>query len=104
MAALPAGCHALPHLVGGLVGEGDRQNAGTRDAVRFHQVRHAVRDDARLAAAGAGQQQERSFDVRDGSLLLRIQALKKIHGGGDMAILARAGEQASRCALSCTSR
>ena len=38
----------------------------------FHQVRHAMRDDARLAAAGAGQQEQGTFDVRRGGLLLRI--------------------------------
>ena len=36
-----------------------------------------------LAAAGPSQEQQRSFDMRDGSLLLRIQALKKIHEKAD---------------------
>ena len=59
--------------------------------MRLHQVRDAVRDHARLAAAGAGQQQQRTFDVRDGGLLLRIETLEEIHencGGSDIAILA----------------
>jgi hypothetical protein len=38
----------------------------------LNQVRHAVRDDPRFSAAGAGQQQKRAFHVLDGLLLLRI--------------------------------
>ncbi len=48
--------HARPHFVRGFVGEGDGQDARTGDAMRFHEVRHAMRDHARLAAPGAGQQ------------------------------------------------
>ena len=46
------------------------QGPGTRCCL--HQVRDAMRDHPRLAAAGAGQHQQRTFDVRNGGLLLRI--------------------------------
>ena len=36
-------------------------------------------DHARLPAARACEQQQRTFDVRNGGLLLRIESLKKIH-------------------------
>ena len=45
----------------------------------LHQMRHAMGDHPCLAASGAGQQQQRTFDVRHGGLLLRIQTLEKIH-------------------------
>jgi hypothetical protein len=70
---------ALAHLIGSLIGECHRQDGRSRDAMRFHQMSDAVRNDARLPASGAGQQQERSFDVRDSRLLLWIQTLEKIH-------------------------
>jgi hypothetical protein len=38
----------------------------------LYEVRHAMGDHARLAASGARQQQQRTFDVRRGGLLLRI--------------------------------
>ncbi len=43
-------------------------------------MRDPVRDHARLAGAGAGQYQHRSFRQRNGVVLLRIQALQEIHG------------------------
>ena len=49
------------------------------DAVLAHKVRHAMGDYAGFTAPGAGQQQQRAFDVRCGRLLLGIQTLKKIH-------------------------
>ena len=42
-------------------------------------MRDAVRDDARLAAAGAGQDQQRTFGVGNGFALLGIQPFEKIH-------------------------
>jgi hypothetical protein len=71
--------HPLAHLISGFIGESDRQNARPWNAVRLDQVRDAMRDHARLAASGARQQQQRSFDVRDSRLLLWIEALEKIH-------------------------
>ena len=52
-----------------------------------NEMRDAVRDDAGLAAARAGQDQQRTFDVRNGFALLGIQAFKKIHqvsGSGEL--------------------
>jgi hypothetical protein len=72
----------LAHLIGGFVGEGNSQNAGSGDAMRFDEMGDAVRDDTRFAASGARQQQEGSFDVRDSRLLLWIQTLEKIHEKG----------------------
>ena len=42
-------------------------------------VRDAMRDDAGLAAARAGQNQQRSFGVGDRFALLRVQAFEEIH-------------------------
>ncbi len=47
--------------------------------MRLNQVRDPVCDDACLTAAGAGQEQQRALDMRHRSLLLRIEALEKIH-------------------------
>ena len=44
------------HLLSRLIGEGYGQYARAGNPVHFHEVRHAMRDDARLAAAGASQQ------------------------------------------------
>ena len=63
---------AVAHLLSGFVGKRDRQNGGPGYVMRFNQVRDAMRDDARLAAAGAGEQQERTFDMGNGFALLRI--------------------------------
>jgi hypothetical protein len=71
--------NTLAHLVGGLIGEGHGQDTRSGDAMRLDQVCDAVRDDAGFAASGAGEQQERSFDVPDSRLLLWIETLEKIH-------------------------
>ena len=55
---------ALPHLAGGLVGEGDGQDVARPHAL-LEQVGDAAGDDARLAAAGAGEDQQRALEVRD---------------------------------------
>ena len=71
--------HAVPHLVRGLVGERDRQNRRWRHMVIANDAGDAVRDDAGFAAAGAGQNQQRTFGMRNGFALLGIEALEKIH-------------------------
>ena len=48
----------------------------------LHQMRDAVSDHPRLAAACCGEQQQWSFNVRNGLFLLRIEAFKKIHEEG----------------------
>ena len=63
---------ALAQLAGGLVGEGDRQDAARVGAGR-DQARHAVGDDARLARAGARDDQQRPGRVHDRVDLGRVQ-------------------------------
>ncbi len=53
------GRHALDHLVGGLVRERDEQDLARRDDAGLDRVRRAAADDARLARAGAGEDDER---------------------------------------------
>ena len=76
----------LPHLVGGLVGERQRQDLAGRDAVQ-QQVRDAVRDDPRLAAAGPRQNQQRPIDVRGRFTLRRRQRSQQVRrvGNGERA-------------------
>ena len=57
------GRHPAPHLVGGLVREGERDDPLRRDA-RRDEVRDAVRHHASLATARPCQHQERPLDVR----------------------------------------
>ena len=85
---------ALPHLFRGFVGEGDRQNRRTRNAVMRNQVRDAMRNDTCFAAAGSGEQQHWAFGMSDGFPLLRIKTFKKIHlaeQGGEVAFGAAGG-------------
>jgi hypothetical protein len=69
--------HALAHLLRGLVGEGDGQQLARARATGLHQPRDAVRQDARLARAGAGEDQQRAVTVRDGLALRRVEALQQ---------------------------
>ena len=71
--------HARAHFTRGLVGESDRQNREWRHLIRGDDVRDAVRDDARLAAARSGKDQEWSFGSSDGFTLRGIETGKKIH-------------------------
>ena len=70
--------HALAHLLCGLVGEGDCQDVPGRDTFVGDQVGDAVRYDARLAGAGAGENEQRAFRVFDGSALFRIERRKEV--------------------------
>ena len=70
------------HLAGGLVGEGDGEDVAGADAL-LQQVGDAARDDARLAAAGAGQDEQRPFDVRDGLALGGGQVGQQVGGCHD---------------------
>ena len=51
---------AAAHLAGRLVREGDGEDAVRRDALDLDQPGDAVREHARLAAAGAGEHQHRA--------------------------------------------
>ena len=63
----------LAQLGRGLVREGDREDPERRDALDADEVGDAVREHARLAGSGAGQDQERAFRRRDGPCLLRVE-------------------------------
>ena len=66
------------HLAGRLVGEGDGENRIRRYPGVLNEVRNTVGDDARLAAAGSGQDQHRPFDGLDRLALLWIQFVEKM--------------------------
>ena len=78
--------HALLHLVGGLVGEGDRQDRPRRDVVVLDQVRDAVREHPGLARPGTGDAQHRPLDGLDGRALRLVQPGEEVRralGGRD---------------------
>src|SRR5262249_2364478 len=64
------GLAALAHLARGLVGEGDREDLVRSRAARGDEPGDAARDDARLARARPGQDQERALAVDDRRALL----------------------------------
>ena len=70
--------NTLLHLVGGLIGECDRQEGFGGNAL-LNQVRDAVSDDARLACSGARQHQHRPFGRQHGFALPWIEVVEKIH-------------------------
>ena len=69
---------ALLHFARGLVREGHAQDVSRRDAL-FDQVGNAICDDARLAGARAGEDQNRSLDRLNGESLLRVQRIQVQH-------------------------
>ncbi len=68
---------ALAHLLRGLVGERDREDLRRARLAGAQQVRDPVREHARLARAGAGQDQQRTLAVRHRLPLRRVQALQE---------------------------
>ena len=65
----------------------------------MHEMRDPVRDDTGFAAACAGEDQQRTVDVRSGIALLGIQTGKEIHqvsSSGDILILANQGREVIR--------
>ena len=64
---------ALGHLGGGLVGEGDGQDGIGRDALFLDQPGDAAGDDAGLAGAGAGEDQQGALRGLHGGALFGIQ-------------------------------
>ena len=64
---------ALDHLARGAVGEGDRQHLVRPCPAGQQEMGEARRQDAGLAGAGAGQNQQRPVRGRDRRPLLRIQ-------------------------------
>src|ERR1035438_9837229 len=66
-------------IAGGLVGEGDGQHRRWRHVPGRDDMRDAMRDDARLAAARSGKNQQGSVDMVYGFTLLRIKPFEEIH-------------------------
>ena len=71
------GFHAPRHLAGGLVGEGDGEDGARVHAPHADQVGDAMGDDARLAASGRGEDEERAVAGDDGLALRRIEVAEK---------------------------
>ncbi len=71
-------CHALAHLLCGLVGEGDGEDAVGRDAALLDEISDAVGDDAGLAAARAGEQEHGPIDGENALALLRVHVCEEI--------------------------
>ena len=69
---------ALAHLARGLVGERDREDLPGLRLVGVDQEGDAVREHARLAAAGAGEDQQRPLAVRDGLALGLVEVLQQL--------------------------
>ena len=67
------------HFPGGFVRESYRKNRGRRYVERADQMRNPVRDDARLPAARAGQNQYRTFGSCYSFTLLGIETREEIH-------------------------
>ena len=79
-------CDAIEHLARGFVGEGEEQDVARIDAV-LEQVGDAIRQGARLAGAGAGDDQQRTRRRGHRGVLLLIQLRRVIdadcrRGGG----------------------
>ncbi len=75
---------ALGHLAGSLIGEGDSEDGVCGDASLFNQIGDAVGDDACLARAGAGEQQDGAVDGLDAFALLRVHVFEKAGHGGQL--------------------
>ena len=76
--AVEQGADAVAHLLGGLVGEGHGEHLVERRVPLLDEVGDAMRDDARLARAGAGENQQRAIDVLDGAALLGIEGGEEV--------------------------
>ena len=72
---------ALTHLAGGLVGKRDREHVVGLGVPVADEVCNAISDDARLARARAGQDEQRSVTMQNGFTLFRIQFREEVHGG-----------------------
>src|SRR3954451_19221431 len=74
---------AFPHLTGRLVREGDGEDLIWFRTDRVDEVGDAVREDARLARAGPGDDKKRPFRRQNRLPLSRIQVCEVLLGRGD---------------------
>ena len=70
------GVDPLLHLSRGLVGEGDRRHLLRRRQALLQDEGQAVHDDAGLARAGAGDDEERPLRVQHRLALRRVEVLQ----------------------------
>ena len=73
----------LAHLLRRLVGEGDREHLIGLGMPVADEVGDPVGDDARLAGARAGENQQRPVEMQRRFALFGIQLVEEVHGGGD---------------------
>ena len=71
--------NALAHLGRGFVRERNGKYRRRRHASGRHDVCDPMGDNARFSAAGAGENEQRTFGVAHRFALLRIEPFKKIH-------------------------
>jgi hypothetical protein len=67
------------HFLGRLVREGDREHLARPRVSLANEVSDAMDDDARLAGAGAGQDEQRTVHVEHGLALLGVQLGEMVH-------------------------
>ena len=67
---------AVAHLARGLVGEGNGEDAPRADVLLADEVGDAVGDDARLAGAGPGEDQQRPVGLLDGFALAGVKGFE----------------------------
>ncbi len=68
---------AIPHLSGGLVGEGDREDLARPGVARLDEVGDAPREHARLARSCPGDDEKGLSPIDDGLALRRVEALEQ---------------------------
>ena len=69
----------VAHFLGGLVGERDGEDFVRLGVAVADEIRDAAGDDARLARAGAGEDEQRPVDVQDRFALFGIQGVEELH-------------------------
>ncbi len=82
---------AFAHLLGGLVGEGDRGDALGRHACAGNQVRDLFHDHPRLAAARASEHEQGTVRMQDSSALRRVETVHAKSSGSEPIIRAARG-------------
>src|SRR5438445_457173 len=70
--------NAFAHLTGGLIRKGDRENRAAPNTL-LDEISDAMGDHARLAGAGASQNEDRPIGGEHSFALLRIQVIENIH-------------------------